>query len=202
MGHLKTLIIIIVIFCVAFLFTPVIELIGAPLAVKDPLKKADAIVVLGGGWENKDQLSKSTMERYKYGMKLFQKGYGKYIIFSGGNLTGEPTEAHAMAEMALADGFPSESIIVEDSSETTWQNTLFVKKILLEKQLKTVILVTSPYHSLRARTMFKDKEVSVMSAPVPNSEFYTASGSDNLRMAKLVFSEYAKLALYKLNITR
>lgn len=202
MGHLRTLVIIIVIFSVAFLFTPVIELIGAPLAVKDPLKKADAIVVLGGGWENKDQLSKSTMERYKYGMKLFQKGYGKYIIFSGGNLTGEPTEARQMAEMALSDGFPNEAIIIEDSSESTWQNTLFVKKILVDKQLKSVILVTSPYHSLRARTMFKDKLISVMSAPVPNSEFYTASGADNLRMAKLVFSEYTKLALYKLNITR
>lgn len=202
MEKLKFFLVIIIISGFALLFSPVIQFLGSPLVVKDPLKKADAIVVLGGGWENKQTLATSTMERYKYGIKLFQKGYGKSIIFSGGNLNGLPSEAEKMAEMAMTDGFPNESIIVEGNSESTWENTLFVKKIILEKQFKSVILVTSPYHTLRAKTMFKDKGINVISAPVSDSEFFASTGIENLRMARLVLSEYLKFALYKLNITR
>ncbi|MCL5935732.1 MAG: hypothetical protein M1543_04530 [Firmicutes bacterium] len=61
-------------------------------------------------------------------------------------------------------------------------------------------MVTSPYHTLRAKTMFLDKGIKVISAPVPDSEFYQADGLDRLRIAKLVALEYLKLGLYKLNI--
>lgn len=202
MGYLRIILVAVIIFFVALLFSPVVQMIGAPLMVKDPLRKADAVVVLSGGWENKDRLSRSTLERYKYGMKLYQKGYGHYIIFSGGNMKGEPSEAERMAEMALNDGFPNETLIIEGNSESTWENTLFVKKILLERQLETVILVTSPYHTLRAKTMFKDKGIDVTAAPVMNSEFFAASGIENYRIAQLIFTEYIKFGLYKINIIR
>lgn len=200
MGRIKVTGIIVVVLVVVFLYTPLIQTLAAPLVVKDPLKKADAVVVLSGGWESKGKLGKSTLERYKYGIKLFQKGYGKYLIFSGGNLWGTPSEAEEMAEIAMSDGFPNEAIIIEGNSESTWENALFVKKVLLEKELHSVVLVTSPYHALRAETLFKDKGIAVISAPVPDSEFYQASGTGQLRIAKLVLLEYIKLALYKLKI--
>ncbi len=202
MGYLRIILVAVVVFAVALLFSPVVQMIGEPLVVKDPLRKADAVVVLSGGWENENKLSQSTLERYKYGMKLYQKGYGHYIIFSGGNMNGNPSEAEKMAEMALTDGFPNETIIIEGNSESTWENTLFVKKILLDRQLKTVILVTSPYHTLRAKTMFKEKGIDVTTAPVLNSEFFAATGTDNYRIARLIFTEYLKFGLYKLNIIR
>jgi len=200
LARLKVVVVSIAVLVIAFLYTPLVQILASPLIVKDPLKKADAVVVLSGGWENKGKLGKSTVERYRYGIKLFQKGYGKYLIFSGGNLQGTPSEAEEMAEMAISEGFPDEAIIVEGSSESTWENTLFVKKILLEKELDSVVLVTSPYHTLRAKTMFTDKGIKTIAAPVPDSEFYRASGPENLRMAKLVLLEYVKLGLYKLNI--
>ncbi len=200
MGRLKVGIISVVVLVIAVLYTPLIQFLASPLVVKDPLKKADAVVVLSGGWEKKGKLGKSTIERYKYGVSLFQKGYGRYLIFSGGNLWGNPSEAGEMAEMAISDGFPDESVITEGNSESTWENALFVKKILLEKEINSVILVTSPYHTLRAKAMFRDKGIKVTAAPVPDSEFYRASGMERLRIAKLVLLEYIKLGMYKLNI--
>lgn len=202
MNRPKVIIISIVTLAVALLYTPLVQFLASPLVVKDPLQKADAVVVLSGGWESKGKLGKSTLERYKYGVNLFQKGYGKYLIFSGGNLWGNPSEAGEMAEMAMSDGFPDEVIIAEDNSESTWENALFVKKTLLEKEIDTVVLVTSPYHSLRASVMFRDKGIKTISAPVPDSEFYKADGPDRLRIARLVLLEYIKLGLYKINIVR
>ncbi len=202
MKRLKIIGIGVIILVLAFFYTPLVQLLGSPLIINDPLQKADAVVVLGGGWEARGRLGKSTLERYRYGIHLFQQGYGKYLIFSGGNLWGNPSEAEEMAEMAMSDGFSDKEIIIEDSSETTWENTLFVKRILLDKKLQSVVLVTSPYHSRRAGTMFADKGITVISAPVPDSEFYDASGTDQLRMARLVITEYVKLGLYRLNIIR
>jgi len=202
MNRPKVIIISIVTLAVALLFTPLVQFLASPLVVKDPLQKADAVVVLSGGWESKGKLGKSTLERYKYGVNLFQKGYGKFLIFSGGNLWGNPSEAGEMAEMAMSDGFPDEVIIAEGNSESTWENALFVKKTLLEKEIDTVVLVTSPYHSLRASAMFRDKGIKTISAPVPDSEFYKADGPDRLRIARLVLLEYIKLGLYKMHIVR
>lgn len=202
LSRIKVIAISAAILVIAFLYTPLVQYLASPLIVTDHLKKADAIVVLSGGWESKGKLGKSTLERYRYGIKLFQKGYGKYLIFSGGNLWGTPSEAETMAEMAMSDGFPDESIIIEGNSESTWENALFVKKELLDKDLHSVVLVTSPYHTLRAKEMFMAKGIAVTAAPVPDSEFYSASGLDNLRIAKLVLLEYIKLGLYKLDITK
>lgn len=201
MEKLKIFLIIIILIA-GSVFTPLVQLAGSPLAVKDPLKKADAVVVISGGWASKNQLGKSTLERYQYGLKLFQKNYSKYLLLSGGNLKGTPSEAEEMAEMAITDGFPNESIIIEGNSETTWENALFVKRLLLERHLNSVILVTSPYHMLRAKTMFNDLGINVIAAPVPDSEFNFSLGTENLRIAKLILLEYVKLALYKVNITR
>jgi uncharacterized SAM-binding protein YcdF (DUF218 family) len=200
LGRLKLIGLTAVVLILAVLYTPLIQTAASPLIAKDQLGKADAVVVLSGGWESKGKLGKSTLERYKYGLKLFQKGYGKYMLFSGGNLWGTPSEAREMAQMAMSDGFPLETIIIEGNSESTWENALFVKKTMLEKDLHSIVLVTSPYHTLRAKTMFQDKGIKVISAPVPDSEFYQADGLDRLRIAKLVALEYLKLALYKLNI--
>lgn len=199
MARSKYIIIAIIALPLAFLYTPLIQFLASPLVVKDDLKKADAVVVLSGGWESKGKLGKSTLERYAYGVRLFQKGYGKYLIFSGGNLYGTPSEAGEMAEMAMSDGFPDEAVIVEGNSGSTYENALFVKKLLLEKELDSVVLVTSPYHTLRAKTMFEDKGIKTVSAPVPDSEFYEADGPDRIRIGRLVLLEYLKLGLYKLH---
>jgi len=185
---------------ILLLYSPLPEFLAAPLIVKDKPRRAEAIVVLSGGWENAERLGKSTLERYKYGIKLFQDGYAPLLIFSGGNLDDRPAEADQMAEMALSNGFSYQAIISENSSATTWENVLFTKKILKEKRINRIILVTSPYHMRRSKTMFEAKGVNVTALPVPNSELYTAKGSRRLELTKVVLLEYLKFGLYKLGI--
>lgn len=184
------------------LYSPLLKYLAAPLIIQDTPHRAEAIIVLSGGWEsggleNTDRLSKSTLERYNYGIKLFQEKYAPLLILSGGSLDNRPAEADQMAEMALSDGFPYDAVIPENSSSTTWENVLFTKKILKEKNIGNIILVTSPYHMRRAKMMFEEKGLKVTALPVPNSELYTAKGSRRLTLIKTVLAEYIKFGLYK-----
>ena len=183
-------------FILLLLYTPIIQKTAQPLTIKDSILKVDAIVVLSGGWQKEGVLGVATMERYEYGLKLFQEGWAPVIIFSGGSLTKPITEADEMAEMALSQGFPYASIIPENSSESTYENVLFTKKILKERKLNSIILVTSPYHTLRAKKMFEDKDVLVIAAPVPGGHFEKANGLERLKLGKTIISEYAKLVFY------
>lgn len=193
---LRNLVIGLLLLIIALLYTPLIQSTAAPLITKDPLEKTGAIVVLSGGWEKKGALGISTLERYHYGIELFQEGWAPIIIFSGGNLVGRPAEADEMADMALTEGFPYEAVISENSSESTYENTLFTKKILKDKGISSIILVTSPYHTYRAKKMFEDKQVKVISAPVPDSHFDQANGLERLKLVKRIVQEYIKLLVY------
>ncbi|MFZ5641365.1 MAG: YdcF family protein [Bacillota bacterium] len=194
---------IVIFFIVSFLllmYSPLQEYLALPLVVKDKPRRAEAIVVLSGGWESRERLGKSTLERYNYAIRLFQDGFAPLLIFSGGNLDNRPAEADQMAEMALSDGFSYQAIVSENSSSTTWENVLFTKRILKENKITHVILVTSPYHMRRAKTMFEEKGVKVTALPVPDSELYTAKGSRRLELTKVILLEYVKFGLYKIGI--
>lgn len=182
------------------LYSPLLEYLAAPLTVKDPPGRSQAIVVLSGGWEDAGQLGRSTLERYRYAIRLFQEGFAPLIIFSGGNLDDRPAEADEMSEMALSDGFSHQAVISENSSTTTRENVLFTKKILKDKNIRSIILVTSPYHMRRSKLMFEEKGVQVTAMPVPNSELQTAAGTRRLALTKVVLLEYLKFGLYKLGI--
>lgn len=200
MRLVRNLSILLIVSFLMLLYTPLLEYLAAPLIIKDKPRRTQAVVVLSGGWETAERLGKSTLERYKYGIKLFQDGYAPLLIFSGGNLEDRPAEADQMAETALADGFPYQALISENSSSTTWENVLFTKKILKEKNIKQIILVTSPYHMRRSKMMFEAKNVKVIALPVPDSELYTAGGTRRLTLTKVVLLEYLKLGLYKLGL--
>ncbi len=193
----RNLIIAFIVTLLMLLYTPLIQRSSAPLVVQDQLAKADAIVVFSAGWEKNDKLSQATLEGYNYGIKLFQQNWAPAIVFAGGNLQGEPTEADEMANMAISDGFPTESVIAESAGSTAYENVLFVKKILLDRGVSSVIIVTPPYQSVRIKKMLTDKKVQVISAPVPNGTFDKANGLERLKLIKELTVESVKYLGYR-----
>lgn len=123
--------------------------------------KADAIIAVSGG---------DTNARTGEAIKLYQNGWADTLIFSGAALdkTG-PSNAEAMRQIALSSGVPDEAIIVEEESETTHENAAETRALLLERDLETIILVTSAYHQRRAGLEFKDRMggvITVLNHPV------------------------------------
>jgi len=120
--------------------------VGFWLSPQDELEQSEAIVVISGG---------ETLARTKEGIRIFNEGYASYLIFSGAAKDGEISNAAAMKKIALANQISFDKILLEEKSKNTYENAVFVKKILERKNIKKIILVTSPYHQQRASITFR-----------------------------------------------
>ena len=123
--------------------------IGFYLSSQDKLEKAQVIIVISGG---------ETRGRTNEGVNLYFEGYAPKIIFSGAARDQEKSgisNAEMMTEIAQAAGVPEKAIILEEKSQTTFENAQNIQKILEENHWRSLILVTSPYHQKRAYFSFK-----------------------------------------------
>lgn len=126
-----------------------------------PQEPAEAIIVLGCGAGSDGRASYCQIARVNAAVQLWQSGYAPYLIMTGGAAR-DTTEAKMMADLAIAQGVPSEQIFQETRARSTVENMRFSKKILAEHNLKKVIIVTEPYHMYRAREMARDQSIEVV----------------------------------------
>lgn len=119
--------------------------VGFFLSPQDKLEKSDAIVAISGG---------ETAERTKEAVELFKSNYAPVLIFSGAARDEGTSNAEAMKQLAIKAGVPEENILVEERAQDTFENARFVREHVASKQIKSIILVTSPYHQRRAALTF------------------------------------------------
>jgi uncharacterized SAM-binding protein YcdF (DUF218 family) len=177
-------------------FTPLYFFLARPLVRTDPLQKTQAIVVVSGGLRHDTSLGTSTSERVSYGVELAKRGYAPLLVMSGGGPVRSVTDAEVMAREAVRLGIAREVVLIEDQSESTWENAVLTAKLLRDRKVNEILLVTCPYHSLRAKLMFRARGLAVAVAPVPDSEFARARGLDRLRFLRLILLEYVKLVFF------
>jgi uncharacterized SAM-binding protein YcdF (DUF218 family) len=120
--------------------------VGHALAVEDPLEKADAIVAISG----------DTGARTNTAISLWKQGFAPIIVFSGSALDPDSvSSAEIMRREALRQGVPENATVIEPASATTENNATEVAKLMVDRKLRSAILVTSPYHQRRADMLFK-----------------------------------------------
>lgn len=120
--------------------------LGHVLRADDGAASADAIVALSGDAEG---------ARVRAAVALYQAGHAPLIIFSGGSVDpASVPSAEIMRMQAISAGVPPEAIVVEGQSRTTYENALLVCPWMQGQQLRTALLVTSPYHQRRAALEF------------------------------------------------
>lgn len=112
--------------------------------------KSDCIIILGCRVYG-DTPSPFLIGRMEEGLRLYKKGYGKYVIVTGGMGSGEyVTEAAAMEKYLISKGIPKSNILVENKSKSTLENLKFSKIKMDALQLNSAIIVTNKYHLKRA----------------------------------------------------
>ena len=137
------------------------------LLVRDALRPADAIVVLGGGVYDVDLPSASTTARLIHGLRLHRRGYAPVVILTGGNPDDpELPEASVMARVAGDLGVSPATLIVERVADRTASQSEAVARIALARGFRTILLVTSAEHSYRSVRVFRKTGLEVVSAPV------------------------------------
>lgn len=137
------------------------------------IPQADAIVILGGA--TRTPASPRPMvdvteqgDRILYGGKLYLEGKAPVIIATGGRAQwrgGGNPESQDLLELLKLMGIPETAVIQEPLSLNTYENAVNVKKILQEKNLKKVLLVTSALHTPRAYAIFKKQDIEAIPAP-------------------------------------
>jgi uncharacterized SAM-binding protein YcdF (DUF218 family) len=167
-----------------------------------PLRKADAIVVLGNRPPADEQgnVRPETQRRVEAGVRAFGQGLAPIMVMTGGP-AGKWIEAEVMQALAVKLGVPERAILMEKQSQSTITNARYtielLRKHLARKEL-SVIVVSSPYHLARAGRLFActGSEVQLFPAEVPDSFSYRL-GFTLLeyyqRLAYLFFDECAEV---------
>ena len=125
--------------------------------------KSEAIVVFGGGINPQGAPSDASAQRAEKAAVLWQGGYAPIIVASGGpTFSQRRTEAEAMAIVLRGLGVPDEAIVLENQSYNTYQNAVESSKILRDRHIGKVILVTSRTHLLRASLTFEQQGIATI----------------------------------------
>lgn len=150
--------------------TPVLSYhVTRPLEMRYPPVRAEdaasagAIVLLGGAiapprppleWMDLNH----SADRIVHAARLWRAGKAPIVVASGGGLptSGHPvTPADAMAELLVEWGVPRDAIVLERDSKDTYENALFSKRLLDERGIRRVLVVTSAQHMPRSLAVFR-----------------------------------------------
>jgi len=175
--------------------------------------QAQAIVVLGGGLINTSgppgsvELG-SEADRLWLAVELYRAGKSPLILISGGNVfdTKHLPESALAARVLIEWGIPQVAILTEEQSRDTHQNAVYTQRILAQKGITRILLVTSAFHMPRAASTFRRTGLTVI--PIPADYFTGPSDqplllsilptSSALNDSGLAIKEYLGLLVYHL----
>lgn len=138
---------------------------------KDEKQSADVAIVLGAATSN-GEVTPVFQERINHGIWLYENGFVKTLIFTGGIGEGnEKSDAWVAKQYAIEQGIPESVILLEEQSTITQENIENAKKIMDDNCYDTAIIVSNPLHMKRAMLMVDDYGIKAYSSPTPTSRY-------------------------------
>jgi uncharacterized SAM-binding protein YcdF (DUF218 family) len=131
----------------------------------DNRDRSDAIVVLGSAQYN-GRPSAILSARLDHAAALFKDGIAPRIITVGGRAQGDRYSEAGAGEMYLEKyGVPSAAILPIEQGTDTLNSLTAAAKVFNSRGWHSAVLVTDPWHELRARQMFRDVGIKTASSP-------------------------------------
>jgi uncharacterized SAM-binding protein YcdF (DUF218 family) len=151
-GALLTLLVIVflVLLCALlyFLRTPILRQMSASWIVEDSLERADAIILLSD--------DNYLAQRATRAAELFQRGLAPLVVASGRQLRPYAGISELMEKDLKARGVPKNAIVrFPQLSDSTIEEAGLLSALAARRGWKRVIVVTSNYHTRRARYIFR-----------------------------------------------
>jgi uncharacterized SAM-binding protein YcdF (DUF218 family) len=126
---------------------PLLRFAGASLVVEDPLEKSDAIIILSDDNFYGDRATRAA--------ELFRQKLAPVVVASGIRLRPNAGIAELMTHDLIERGVPRENILpFPQDADNTREEAQFLQKLVQERNWKSVIVVTSNYHTRRAKYIF------------------------------------------------
>jgi uncharacterized SAM-binding protein YcdF (DUF218 family) len=134
-------------------------------ARQDSRPPSDAIVVLGSAQYN--GVPSSIFEaRLEHAIALYEDGVAPMIVTVGGKATGDEfTEAEAGRDYLANAGIPADSLLAVPEGVDTLESMRAVSTAFDEHGWTSAVLVTDPWHAMRAERMAEDAGIEADSSP-------------------------------------
>jgi uncharacterized SAM-binding protein YcdF (DUF218 family) len=181
---------------------PLLRAAGAFLVVDEPPRRADAIVVLSG----------SVPDRILEAVDLYQGGYAPLIVLcrepeNAGfrELRARGAELPRIYELNLSVarqlGVPESAItVLERDAGSTYSEARVVLQYLAENGARSMLLVTSKYHTRRAGAIYRHLAggaIEVVTRPARSGGFDADSWWQDRMSIRRLLIEYQKLLLFQ-----
>lgn len=126
------------------------------VARADERRPVDILVVLGAA-QYHGEPSDVLRSRLEQVLGLYQQGLAGHVVTVGGRQTGdEYTEAQASKRWLVERGVPADRIVEVDEGSDTLGSMDAVADLAAERGWRTSLIVSDPWHLLRAQTMAED----------------------------------------------
>jgi len=152
---------------VAYLGVTFVQVVQASRS--DGAERAQAIVVFGAAQYNGTP-SPVLRARLDHAAKLYERGYADRLVVTGGRLPEDRfSEAGASARYLRSKGVPDSSILREVQGRTSWESLASTARILKQRGLTDVVLVSDGFHSARIGAMASELGLNAHTSPTTTS---------------------------------
>jgi uncharacterized SAM-binding protein YcdF (DUF218 family) len=172
--------------------------LGRALVEDDGPAKADAVVVLGGDvWGT----------RIETAARLVRAGFAPVVLISGVPVAYGVNEADLAIPYIVRQGYPAEWFVaLRNEGMSTREESFVLLRELRRRQMHSLILVTSDFHTARAARCFRAAEralgyrLEMRVVPAPDRYFHAGSWWRNREGRKTALAEWGKTIAFALGI--
>jgi uncharacterized SAM-binding protein YcdF (DUF218 family) len=134
-------------------------------ARQDSRPGSDAIVVLGSAQYN--GVPSSIFEaRLEHAIALYEDGVAPVIVTVGGKADGDQFAEAEAGQQYLADaGIPDDALLAVPEGGDTLESIRAVSGAFTERAWSSAVLVSDPWHAMRAERMAEDAGLDAESSP-------------------------------------
>ena len=194
-GILVTLIVLVsfVIFCAVLYLArhPILRFMAESWIIEDQLDKADVLIVLSDDNFYADRATRAAV--------LFREGKAPVIVASGRRLRPSAGIAELMEHDLVERGVPKDKIVrFPHDGESTLEEAEALARLSKERKWHSAIVVTSNYHTRRARYIFQrvfPQGVKVRIASARDGNFDPERWWEKRRSTKELTSEFAGMVV-------
>jgi vancomycin permeability regulator SanA len=159
----------------------------------DDRESADVVLVLGAA-QYAGKPSKILEARLRHAKNLYDQGVAPYIVTTGGNQPGDTyTEASAGTRWLTENGVPEDRVVGIGEGNDTLGSLRAAAERIRERGWRSVVIVSDPWHSLRARTMASDVGLDAWTSPTHSGPIVQTRQTQ----IRYIFYETAALLYYR-----
>jgi len=159
----------------------------------DDRDRADVVVVLGAA-QYAGRPSKVLEARLRQAKALFEEGVAEHIVTGGGRREGDRySEAEAGKRWLVDHGVPDDRVIQVSEGNDTLGTLHAVAGEVMNRGWESAVIVSDPWHSLRARTMAEDAGLDAWTSPTHSGPIVQTRETQ----ARYILRETAALLYYR-----